>query len=107
MKEKVDAGADFAKLDNSGWSPKEHAALRGHLDIARKLAACTTSSHPIASTSNGKTSNGPSSLDDRRSNGVSKETNGASRVPEPIKEFGHRYLKDETMIATVNPDTLI
>ncbi|QIW99683.1 hypothetical protein AMS68_005201 [Peltaster fructicola] len=89
----AEARADIADL--SGWTPKEHAALRGHLDIARRLAAATPSPvlTPVA---NGKPS-GPSSFDDRRSNG-SKETNGASRVPEPLKEFGHRYLKEESMI---------
>ena len=31
-------GAEATKVDLSGWRPQEHAALRGHLDIARFLA---------------------------------------------------------------------
>ncbi|SCU84702.1 LADA_0D03290g1_1 [Lachancea dasiensis] len=33
----ADHGADFAKFDESGWTPMEHAVLRGHLNVAELL----------------------------------------------------------------------
>ena len=97
----IAAGADPSKSDASGWTPQEHAALRGHIDIARRLAQLVPAP---------KIHEGPdvpakpaqpadaAPLEDRRSNGVSKDANGTQRVPEPLKEFGHRYLKDEAMV---------
>jgi len=97
----IAAGADPSKSDASGWTPQEHAALRGHIDIARRLAQLVPAP---------KIHEGPdllakpaqpadaTPLEDRRSNGVSKDANGTQRVPEPLKEFGHRYLKDEAMV---------
>lgn len=96
------AGAQPDKADVSGWTPKEHAALRGHLAIANHLAQFTPA--PVLH-ENSESRASPvippsdsTSLGDRRSNGVAKETNGTQRVPEPLKEFGHRYLKDETLV---------
>ncbi|OJJ50907.1 hypothetical protein ASPZODRAFT_284508 [Penicilliopsis zonata CBS 506.65] len=37
----IEFGADLTRPDSSGWTAKEHAALRGHLDIARRLAEVT------------------------------------------------------------------
>jgi glycerophosphodiester phosphodiesterase len=113
-KQLVAAGADVERLDSSGWTAKEHAALRGHLDIARCLAEVSPGvpaieldlsiSTPNVSTPNltGSDSSSPptqSSLTDRRSNAPGP-TSGISglRNTEPIKTFGHRYLTDETMI---------
>lgn len=94
----VDAGADVDKLDSSGWTAKEHAALRGHLPIARLLAAHTRTrdgDDAAASSSDESATESVArevaSLEDRRSN-------GASRHAEPIKTFGHRYLKDESLV---------
>ncbi|CAG8125952.1 unnamed protein product [Penicillium salamii] len=118
-KQLVAAGADLERFDSSGWTAKEHAALRGHLDIARCLAEVSPGppatelelsiptpniSTPSASTPNltGSESSSPpaqSSLFDRRSNAPGP-TSGSSgpRNAEPIKTFGHRYLTNETMI---------
>ena len=97
----IAAGANPSKPDASGWTPQEHAALRGHLDIARRLAEITPAPKvhdgPEASTKPQQPADA-TPLEDRRSNGVSKEVNNTSRVPEPLKEFGHRYLKDEAMV---------
>ena len=95
----VDAGAEIDKLDSSGWSAKEHAALRGHLPIARILLAHSRpggveatglEEGPQAGTS---PPDGSSSLGDRRSNGASR-----TAEPQPVRTYGHRYLKDETMV---------
>ncbi|OQO09487.1 hypothetical protein B0A48_04888 [Cryoendolithus antarcticus] len=98
----ITAGAKLCGQDISGWSPKEHAALRGHLDIAKRLAALTPPPklHDVAESLSRPASPPPNatSLGDRRSNGTTKEINGSSRVPEPLKEFGHRYLADEAMV---------
>ncbi|KAI1762545.1 glycerophosphodiester phosphodiesterase GDE1 [Hypoxylon sp. FL1150] len=93
----VEAGADAGKSDSFGWTPKEHAALRGHLAIAHLLAE-----HTVSSPSNGveETQTPPtappspsetSSLEDRRSD-------GNTRITEPIKSFGHRYLRNDSLV---------
>ncbi|KAK3683761.1 Glycerophosphoryl diester phosphodiesterase family-domain-containing protein [Podospora appendiculata] len=94
----VDAGADVDKVDASGWTAREHAALRGHMPIARLLAAHSRPGNetPGSSSDDERSTTGalPSevaSLEDRRSN-------GSSRAAEPVKTFGHRYLKDESLV---------
>ncbi|KAI2632696.1 glycerophosphodiester phosphodiesterase GDE1 [Hypomontagnella submonticulosa] len=94
----VEAGADVDRMDSFGWTAKEHAALRGHLDIARLLAKHTVNSP----STNGvdETPTPPSvqasapettSLEDRKSDGT-------TRITEPIKSFGHRYLKNNSLV---------
>ncbi|KAK5078118.1 Glycerophosphocholine phosphodiesterase [Lithohypha guttulata] len=93
----AEAGADLEKVDWSGWSAKEHAALRGHMELATRLAdLCPTPAAGLdvsspESTSPPKTS----ALTDRTSNGVN---HNVSKVGETIKEFGHRYLTDKSMV---------
>jgi glycerophosphodiester phosphodiesterase len=86
------AGADLERCDNSGWTAKEHAALRGHIKIVERLIKLAPSpmlpSIPVVRATSQKQT---SSLDDRRSKKIAK-------VPEPVKTFGHRYLTNETMI---------
>lgn len=92
----VKAGADLTKCDTSGWTCTEHAALRGHMDIARRLSemAPPKLSNLVA---NLKAAQPPSSsIAERKSNGVS--TNGHTKTTEPVKTFGHRYLTNESMI---------
>lgn len=97
----IAAGADPSKSDASGWTPQEHAALRGHIDIARKLAQLVPAPQihegPDVSAKPAQPADA-TPLEDRRSNGVSKDASATQRVPEPLKEFGHRYLKDEAMV---------
>ncbi|OAX80218.1 hypothetical protein ACJ72_05451 [Emergomyces africanus] len=91
----IDAGADLERPDSSGWTPKEHAALRGHMAIARLLAAATPQievlSDSDSSTPHARSLSPPTqaSLADRKS---------TSRAAEPIKTFGHRYLTDDSMV---------
>ncbi|CRG84290.1 Glycerophosphodiester phosphodiesterase GDE1 [Talaromyces islandicus] len=100
----IKAGADLEKPDSSGWTAKEHAALRGHLNIARLLAevtpppelAETEVSIPVPSNSSSPPS---SSLAERKSNNSSSSAGSPGlRAVEPLKTFGHRYLTDESMI---------
>lgn len=95
----VEAGAQVAKVDASGWTAKEHAALRGHMEIARflsfygdeqenepvKRAAESPSLAAVAENS---------SLDGRRSTPV----NSNGRQMDTIKSFGHRYLTKESLV---------
>ena len=103
----IGVGADLERADSSGWTAKEHASLRGHLDIARRLAQETPAPEPeitepeptpAAPTLSTSPSSPPSqaSLLERRSNTPSG--NSGFRNPEPIKTFGHRYLTDQSMI---------
>ena len=96
-------GADATKVDLSGWTPQEHAALRGHLHIAQYLAQYlpppSLRSSPDLVPQDAISRLKASSLIDRRSNGVSKDGSlGTTKPLEPVKEFGHRYLQDESMI---------
>lgn len=99
----VEAGADAGKTDSSGWTAKEHAALRGHLAIAEFLDPHTpplesqsqTVSEETGSSSPSTVPSTPpetSSLEDRRSDANSRA------AADPIKSFGHRYLKDESLV---------
>lgn len=92
-------GCEIDKVDFSGWTATEHAALRGHLDIARILARNTNANEM---TSGSGSPSPPSSLENNVSmtslNG-SFGKNGSTNSPQPVKSFGHRYLKKgETMI---------
>ncbi|KAF4123672.1 glycerophosphodiester phosphodiesterase, partial [Geosmithia morbida] len=96
----VAAGADVSRPDSSGWTAKEHAALRGHMEIARLLAGKTeegAGDSPPASRSPARTPGESSSIEERSSNG---NTSGGSmaRPAEPVKTFGHRYLTDESLV---------
>ncbi|KAF2182168.1 GDPD-domain-containing protein [Zopfia rhizophila CBS 207.26] len=96
----VAAGADLERGDLSGWTAKEHAALRGHMQIVEKLAEVAPS--PKLPTSETAVRSNPpaqtSSLDERRSKTLSREHSSYQRPPEPVKTFGHRYLTKDTMV---------
>ncbi|UNI20271.1 Glycerophosphodiester phosphodiesterase [Purpureocillium takamizusanense] len=96
----IDSGADVSRPDASGWTAKEHAALRGHMDIARLLAAHTDEDEAASRVAAGmqQPGNSPenSSIDERRSNGAN--ANSGPRPAEPVKSFGHRYLTNESLV---------
>ncbi|KAL5611978.1 uncharacterized protein BROUX77_002134 [Berkeleyomyces rouxiae] len=92
----VQNGAIIDKLDSSGWTAKEHAAFRGNMNIAIFLEdkiqqQRLTEGTSVLSTTPPERNDTPvgSSIDHRRSNG---------KVPEPVKSFGHKYLKDESLV---------
>ncbi|PHH61514.1 hypothetical protein CDD81_305 [Ophiocordyceps australis] len=87
----ISAGADVSRPDASGWTAKEHAALRGHMEIARLLAAHTNEAEAASRVAMKEASAAEtSSIDERRSN--------ATRPAEPVKSFGHRYLTKESLV---------
>ncbi|RPA90314.1 glycerophosphocholine phosphodiesterase [Choiromyces venosus 120613-1] len=93
--------SDVDKHDLSGWSAKEHAALRGHLSIARKLARASNTTESSGSVSPSLSSS-PLTPPTTTSLSGSLGTNGSNfpgTQSPPVKSFGHRYLKaGETMI---------
>jgi glycerophosphodiester phosphodiesterase len=96
----IEAGADVDRIDSSGWTAKEHASLRGHIEIARLLAEVTATPESTPSETSTSASTSPptsSSLTDRKSNAYNGQPTPA-KTSEPVKSFGHRYLSDETMI---------
>ncbi|KAK7756478.1 Glycerophosphocholine phosphodiesterase [Diatrype stigma] len=93
----VEAGADVGKTDSFGWTAKEHAALRGHLGIAQLLEPLTPSLETPTVPEEVRASSPSSqpetsSLEDRKSDVNSRA------AAEPIKSFGHRYLKDASLV---------
>ncbi|KAI9876822.1 MAG: Glycerophosphocholine phosphodiesterase [Pleopsidium flavum] len=95
----VDAGADLDRPDLSGWTSKEHASLRGHMDIAKKLAALTMAADTSDSESSTVASTSPPlslSMSDRKSR--ASNINSPIKTTEPVKTFGHRYLTNESMV---------
>lgn len=95
----IEAGALLSKPDASGWTAKEHAALRGHMDIARLLDSYTEEIEESPKpTEPGLSASPPeaSSIDGRRSNGPG--ANGHARPIESVKTFGHRYLRNESLV---------
>ncbi|MCJ1438535.1 Glycerophosphocholine phosphodiesterase [Xylographa pallens] len=93
----IEAGANLTRCDNSGWTCTEHAALRGHLEIARKLVLMIPPKLSASELFTTSPSPPTSSLAERKSNSLAV-SNGGTRVPEPVKSFGHRYLTNESMI---------
>lgn len=99
----IAARASLERLDTSGWTAKEHAALRGHMDIAELLADVTalpSSSELDPLPVNGQNATAPNrSLAERKSNATNNSnSNGILRGTEPVKTYGHRYLTKESMI---------
>ncbi|KAL2068810.1 hypothetical protein VTL71DRAFT_15148 [Oculimacula yallundae] len=92
----IEAGADINKPDGSGWLAREHAALRGHLGIATKLAqASPVSSSPKSATPARSRDTSPPNLS---SIGAARSKVNKVETVEPVKTFGHRYLTSESMI---------
>ena len=93
----INAGADLNRCDTSGWTCAEHAALRGHLKIARRLAQLVPPRLSNPEFTSKATAHSSSSIAERKSNG-SGTINGVVRSTEPVKTFGHRYLTNQSMI---------
>jgi glycerophosphodiester phosphodiesterase len=98
------AGADLQRCDNSGWTAKEHATLRGNIAVAARLAELSPATEPplVAPKDTRIARAGSptqSSLDERRSKNLNRDNNTpVQKLPEPVKTFGHRYLTKETMV---------
>ena len=97
----VAAGADLERCDNSGWTAKEHAALRGHINIVERFIKISPKPKPASlevPVLRPNSERQASSLEERRLRKSTKEHTPQQKPPEPVKTFGHRYLTKETMI---------
>jgi glycerophosphodiester phosphodiesterase len=95
----IAAGADLNRPDASGWRPREHAALRGHLVIAEKLAEASLENSSTGSEGSFTPSTARSSPPEVSSmEAVRSQINNNVRATELVKSFGHRYLRNESMI---------
>ncbi|KAF8418071.1 Glycerophosphoryl diester phosphodiesterase family-domain-containing protein [Tirmania nivea] len=124
----VEEGAEVTKLDSSGWTAIEHAALRGHIEVARRLkdlmktmavslqpdSSTGTAPIPIGSTMNSlgvlseKGSPGGNSDGSTTANDNSHLSGSPPVIPkilalntDAVKSFGHRYLKQGTTMILV------
>lgn len=97
----IAAGANVKRMDASGWTAKEHATLRGHVNIWRildKLTRCADAAN------SGDSNIHPSSAPSKSSSSTNLKSNGANggsymaRKQDVVKTFGHRYLTEESMI---------
>jgi glycerophosphodiester phosphodiesterase len=103
-------GCEVDKADFSGWSAPEHAALRGHLELAKMLIAKTPKSPRSGYVSATLPSNPPLSSTTLEKNVSSTSLAGslgptgstpvqAPNQSQTVKSFGHRYLKKgQTMV---------
>ncbi|KAI9640639.1 Glycerophosphocholine phosphodiesterase [Ciborinia camelliae] len=93
----ISAGADLLKADAGGWIAREHAALRGHMDIAERLAYAELEKG--ASGSDKSTSSRPSTPPKNSSiETFRSQSSNPPRAVESVKTFGHRYLTNESMV---------
>ena len=124
----IEEGAEATKLDSSGWTAIEHAALRGHIEVARRLKELAKTiavspqsgiitgagPTPIGSTKNSigvlseKGSPCGSSDGSTIANGNSYLSGSPPVIPkivasntDAVKSFGHRYLKQGTTMILV------
>jgi glycerophosphodiester phosphodiesterase len=104
----IDLGAcEVDKADLSGWSAAEHAALRGHIELAKMLLDKTPKTPHSGYASSALSSSPPLLSTTLEKNVSSTSLSGSlgptgstpSTQPQAVKSFGHRYLKkDQTMI---------
>lgn len=89
------SGARIDKVDSSGWRAMEHACLRGHLDLAKKLRSDEPT--PFLLSANSSTSSIGSVTQVKNTKQMDNKDEDSNQ-PAAVKMFGHRYLKDEAMI---------
>ncbi|KAL9067026.1 MAG: hypothetical protein Q9157_006953 [Trypethelium eluteriae] len=94
----IAAGADLEGFDSSGWSAKEHAALRGNLEISRRLAELTAPRVESNESGASPRSSLGSVSPEFRPVGAKGSGQGTYRSSEPVKTFGHRYLTNDSMV---------
>jgi glycerophosphodiester phosphodiesterase len=93
----VQSGASLQQQDSSGWTAREHAALRGHMDVVTKLDEIVPST-TLLQVESRVPSTQSSSLKEQRSKNLGRDPSAHQKPVEPVKTFGHRYLTKETMV---------
>ncbi|CCD25071.1 glycerophosphocholine phosphodiesterase NDAI_0E02540 [Naumovozyma dairenensis CBS 421] len=111
----IDYNCKMEVFDEGGWTPMEHAVLRGHLEIAELLTienieevnnpkitgatdatAETGESLPKTTDSSESSSLGASKNSKSSTNLLSFKT-----ISKPVKSFGHKYLKENETILLI------
>lgn len=92
----IEHGANLDRADSDGWTAREHAALRGHMDIISELRNIAPAR--IRKVEGLAPPTQVSSLEERRSKNLSRESSYQQKSIESLKSFGHRYLTDQTMV---------
>ncbi|KAF1810351.1 GDPD-domain-containing protein [Eremomyces bilateralis CBS 781.70] len=90
----ADAGAELTRTDISGWTAQEHAALRGHINIAELLSELIPSSASVPGTFTGTVSSKEDGLSTPLAPGLSM----LQQPTSAIKTFGHRYLRNQPIV---------
>ncbi|KAK6506423.1 Glycerophosphocholine phosphodiesterase [Arthrobotrys conoides] len=99
-------GADYERLDSSGWSAAEHATLRGHLKITAMIfdqSQPSDGSDTLSDTAS-TVQQAVSSLSTSPSRSLAEAGSPLEKAKftqpntKPIKTFGHRYIRDKAMV---------
>lgn len=104
----IDNHADFDIEDEGGWTPMEHAVLRGHLDVADMVQikdVLVTHPHSQLNSSN-EDKETLNQTNTERLNGRSGDGNGVNKgslgkLAGPIKSYGHRFLNNSESLILV------
>lgn len=105
----VENGCDISKVDGSGWNAMEHACLRGHLNLVDILKPPEETSLFFGRNNNSQSNLLSSNTEfPETASSTMKDTPWRSSSPIgtlnleggdfPVKTFGHRYLKETSMI---------
>ncbi|TVY64324.1 Glycerophosphodiester phosphodiesterase GDE1 [Lachnellula suecica] len=96
----IEAGAEVNKTDASGWTAREHAALRGHLVIAGRLSDASEGSSSGSEDSRSTIASSPPKPKTSSLEALRSQNSSSSSVvrTESVKTFGHRYLTKESLI---------
>ncbi|CAI4975078.1 CRE_collapsed_G0055740.mRNA.1.CDS.1 [Saccharomyces cerevisiae] len=98
--------ANFDIEDEGGWTPMEHAVLRGHLHIADMVQIRDELvTHPHSQLNSGSEEKEPlneisaGELNERNENGNGGNKGSLGKLAGPIKSYGHRFLdNNESLI---------
>lgn len=98
----VNNGANINILDDGGWTPMEHAVLRGHLEVAKivEVKDWPEVCHPVYNSTKNQDSQSRDNSEIIKGNSNSSEQMNDTKVKR-IKSFGHSYLKEEEAIMLI------
>jgi glycerophosphodiester phosphodiesterase len=95
----IAAGADIKRQDASGWTAREHAALRGHLKIADVLFQASLENLSTGSDDSlGASSSSSHKVSSLEAVHSQSSSSNIPKAVEPVRSFGHRYLTNESLV---------
>ncbi|CAI4036769.1 hypothetical protein SMKI_16G0700 [Saccharomyces mikatae IFO 1815] len=94
--------ANFDIEDDGGWTPMEHAVLRGHLHVADMVQIkdeLVTHPHSQINSGNENKESPNEEIDQRNVNGNVVNKGSLGKLAGPIKSYGHKFLdNNESLI---------